>query len=232
MLSSAMLIGVTGGVATGKSTVARLFQSCGAHIIDADELARQVVQPGKPAWREIVRHYGRRVLRPDRTLNRPALADIVFRNPNQLRRLNAIIHPRVAREQARLLREITRKNPRAVVAYDVPLLFEAGVDKRVDRIVVVVADQKTQIARLQKRNHLTKAAALRRVRAQMPLKQKMTRADYILDGTRPMLELRRAVNRVYVEFEKCTRIGRRTVGELKGSTQRPRSRSFPQVASR
>jgi len=118
------------------------------------------------------------------------------------------------------------------VAYDVPLLFEAGVDKRVDRIVVVVADQKTQIARLQKRNHLTKAAALRRVRAQMPLKQKMTRADYILDGTRPMLELRRAVNRVYVEFEKCTRIGRRTVGELKGSTQRPRSRSFPQAALR
>ena len=226
-----MLIGVTGGVATGKSTIARLFKTCGAHIIDADELARKVVLPGTPAWREIVRHYGPRVLHPDRTLNRLALADIVFRHPNQLRRLNAIIHPRVAREQGRLMRAIARRSPRAVIVYDVPLLFEAGVDKRVDRIVVVVADRKTQIARLQKRNHLTKAAALRRVRSQLPLRQKITRADYVLDGTRPLSELRHAVNKIYAGIENGRRSADDAVVKLKRSTQRPRSRSFPRAAS-
>ncbi|HKN87367.1 MAG TPA: dephospho-CoA kinase [Nitrospiraceae bacterium] len=203
MLSSGMLlIGLTGGVATGKSTVARLFKICGAVIIDADDLARQVVQPGKPAWRDIVRLYGEQVLESDRTLNRPALAKIVFRDPRKLRALGGIIHPRVAREQSRLARNIARKCPSALIVYDVPLLFEAGVDKRVDRIVVVAADRKTQITRLQQRNHLTRAEALRRIRSQMPLAQKMKRADYVIDGTLPLFQLKRAVNVVYATLRK------------------------------
>jgi dephospho-CoA kinase len=198
MLSSGMLlIGLTGGVATGKSTVAKLLRTCGAVIIDADALAREVVQPGKPAWRDIVRLYGEQVLKPDRTLNRPALAHIVFRDSHKLRALNAIIHPRVAREQARLTRDIGRKDPDAIVMYDVPLLFEAGVDKRVDRIVVVAADRETQITRLQRRDHLTRAEALRRIRSQLPLATKIKQADYVIDGTLPLSQLKRTVKDLY-----------------------------------
>src|SRR5690348_16672628 len=115
-----LLIGLTGGVATGKSTVARMFQRCGAELIDADALAREVVQPGKPAWRDIVGRYGRAVLQPDRTLNRHALAEIVFGHARALAALNAIVHPRVARIQRRLVREIAHKDPNAIVVYDVP----------------------------------------------------------------------------------------------------------------
>ena len=199
------LIGLTGGVATGKSTVANLFKTCGAVIIDADDLARQVVQPGKPAWRDIVRVYGEQVLESDRTINRPALAKIVFRDPRKLRALGVIIHPRVAREQSRLTRDIVRKSPHALIVYDVPLLFEAGADKRADRIVVVVADRETQIRRLQQRNHLTRAEALRRIRSQMPLAEKAKRADYVIDGTLPLGQLKRAVKDLYVELQRQKR---------------------------
>lgn len=205
MLFSAMLlVGLTGGLATGKSTVARLFRDCGAVVVDADLLALQVVEPGRPAWRDLVRAFGKSVLHDDRTLNRTALAHIVFRNPAQLRRLNRIVHPRVAREQARLTREIARKDPHAVVIYDVPLLIEAGAHKRVDRIIVVTADRRTQVARLRARNGVTRTEALRRIRAQMPLADKVKRADYVLDGTLPTEQLRREIKSIYRELKKAT----------------------------
>lgn len=203
MLSSGMLlIGLTGGVATGKSTVAKLFKACGAEVIDADALARQVVQPGKPAWRDIVRLYGKHVLEPDRTLNRPILARIVFRDPRKLRTLSHIIHPRVAREQSRLTRDIARKDPHAIIVYDVPLLFEASVDKRVDRIIVVSADRETQIARLQRRNCLMRTEALQRIRSQMPLASKIKQADHVIDSTLPLSQLKRVVKDVYAVLRR------------------------------
>ncbi len=195
-----MLIGLTGGVATGKSTVAKMFKVCGAVVIDADELARQVVQPGKPAWRDIIRQFGKSVLNPDRTINRHALGAIVFRHPTKRRTLERIIHPRVAREQKRLTREACRKNPNAVVIYDVPLLFEAGIDKRVDKTVVVTADRETQIARLKKRNGLTRAEALRRIKSQMPLAMKRRRADYLFNGKENQLLLREHVRECYKQL--------------------------------
>ena len=191
MLCSAamILVGLTGGVATGKSTVAKMFKQCGAIVIDADELAHEVVKPGKPAWREIVGLFGKAVLNQDRSLNRQTLGRIVFGNPKKRRQLEHIIHPRVAREQARLTKQVARTDPKAVVIYDVPLLFEAGIDTRVDTIIVVTADRKTQIARLKKRNGLSYAEAIRRIRSQMPLTKKIQRADHVLNGTltRPSL---------------------------------------------
>lgn len=185
MLSSPtmILVGLTGGVATGKSTVAKMFTRCGAVVIDADELAREVVKPGKPAWRKIVKTFGKGVLNPDRTINRQALGDIIFSQPGKRRALERIIHPPVAREQMRLTRQAARKNPNVVVIYDVPLLFEAGIDKRVDRTIVVTADRETQIARLKQRNGLTRTEALRRIKSQMPLAEKRRRADYVFNGT-------------------------------------------------
>lgn len=202
MISSAamILIGLTGGVATGKSTVAKMFKKCGAIVIDADELAREVVRPGQPAWRDIMRRFGKSVLNSDRTINRQALGQIVFRDRTKLRQLERIIHPRVAAEQKRLTRQASRKDPNAVVIYDVPLLFEAGIDKRVDKIIVVTADQETQITRLRKRNTLSRTEALRRIRSQMPLAMKRLRADYVLDGTKHRQSLSRDVSRLFEDF--------------------------------
>jgi dephospho-CoA kinase len=192
-----MLVGLTGGVATGKSTVAKMFKRCGAVVIDADELARDVVKPGKPAWREIVELFGKTVLNQDRSLNRQALGSIVFRNPTKRRQLERIIHPRVAREQVRLTKAIARKDSKAVVIYEVPLLFEAGVDKRVDKTIVVTADRQTQIARLKKRNGLSRAEAIRRIRSQMPLAKKIQQADHALNGTLSRPSLRKHVGRLF-----------------------------------
>jgi dephospho-CoA kinase len=192
-----ILVGLTGGVATGKSTVAKMFKHCGAVVIDADKLAHDVVKPGKPAWREIVNEFGKTVLNADRTLNRHVLGTIVFSRPGKRRRLEHIIHPRVAREQQRLTRQAARKNPKAVVIYDVPLLFEAGIEKRVDRTIVVTADQKTQIARLKKRNGLSRAEAIRRIRSQLPLAKKIQLADHTLNGTFSRPSLRKQVSQLF-----------------------------------
>ena len=192
-----ILVGLTGGIATGKSTVAGMFKRCGATVIDADALAREVVQPGKPAWREIVKAFGKTILNPDRTVNRPALGTTGFGHPAKLRRLEHMIHPRVAREQRRLTQQAAKKDPRAVVIYDVPLLFEAGIDARVDTIIVVTADRETQIARLKKRNRLSRAEALRRIKSQMPLADKRRRADYTLSGTCPFPQLKKQVRLLY-----------------------------------
>ena len=197
-----IIAGLTGGVATGKTTVSRFFQDCGAVLIDADVLARVVVEPGKPAWRDILRTFGKRVLNPDRTLNRSALADIVFQYPLKLKRLNAIIHPRIAREQARLTREIAQKDPGAVIIYDAPLLIEANAHRRMDRVIVVTADRNTQIARVQRRTSLSRAKALRRVNSQMPLKEKTAMADYLIDGKLNAVQLRHAVIQVYDDLKR------------------------------
>jgi len=191
-----ILVGLTGGVATGKSTVAKMFKQCGAAVINADLLARQVVEPGKPAWRAIVKLFGKTVLNQDRSLDRQALGSIIFHNPKKRRQLERIIHPRVAREQQRLVRRVAKRKPHAVVIYEVPLLFEAGVGKRVDTIIVVTVDRETQVARLKKRNGLSRAEALRRISSQMPLAKKIQRADHVLNGTLPRPSLRRQVDQL------------------------------------
>lgn len=196
-----LLVGLTGGVATGKSTVAQAFRVCGAHIIDADLLARHVVEPGKPAWRDIVRTFGRTILLPDRTIDRAALGALVFRNADKLKRLGAIVHPRVAREQARLTRAIARQDPKAVIIYDAPVLIEAQAHGRMDRLIVVTADRETQIARLHSRNGLSRAEAIRRIRSQLPLAKKRALADTIIDGTMPRRRLPAVIRRLYAELK-------------------------------
>ncbi len=198
-----ILVGLTGGVATGKSTVARMFARSGAVVIDADELARSVVKPHKPAWRQIVKTFGRTVLNADGTLNRHVLGAIVFRHPAKRRALERIVHPRVGREQAKLTKQAVRKDPRAVIIYDVPLLFEAGLDKKVDQVIVVTADRETQISRLKKRNGLSRAQAIRRIRSQMPLHKKARRANAVLDGTSPRASLAKEVRTLYRALREC-----------------------------
>ena len=197
-----IVVGLTGGVATGKSSVARLFQDCGAIVIDADVLAREAVEPGRPAWRGIVRVFGKKVLQSDRTLDRRTVGRIVFGNRAKLKQLGAIVHPRVAREQNRLTREIARKDPDTVIIYDAPVLIEAGAHKRMNKIIVVAADQATQIKRLCSRSHFSRAEALRRIRSQLPLAQKVKLADYVIDGTLSFEQTKNEVQRIYAELEQ------------------------------
>jgi dephospho-CoA kinase len=197
-----VLVGLTGGLATGKSTVAALFKRCGAYVVDADVLARQVVAPGTAGWRAVVTAFGKGVLNSDRTINRQTLGSIIFRHPAKRRQLERIIHPRVSREQARLTKQAAAKNPRAVVLYDVPLLFEAGLEKVADKVVVVAADRETQIARLRERNGLSRSEAVRRIRSQMPLRKKIRRADYVLDGTLARAKLLTQVKQLYRDLRQ------------------------------
>jgi dephospho-CoA kinase len=200
-----MIVGLTGGLGAGKTTIAGLFQACGATIIDADQLARDVVKPGKPAWKEIKQQFGQRVLHSDKTLNRQALAQVVFQNPEKLEILQHIIHPRVAREQATRTRAIGKGNPQAVIIYEAALLIEAGAHRRMNHVIVVKADRSTQIARVCRRDGLTKTAALRRIRQQMPLRQKLQYADTVLDGTWPRPRLRLVVQSLYRNYRNEAR---------------------------
>ena len=195
-----ILVGITGGLASGKTTVAVLFQECGAFVIQADQLARTVVEPGKTAWKEIVKTFGSRILQADRTLDRTALANLVFHHPRKLSVLHRIVHPRVAREQVRQTNAVARQHPNAVIIYDAALLIEARAHERMDRIILVTANQPIQIQRARQRDGLTKREALARIRAQLPLRTKRRFADYILNGTLPIARLRPQVRQLYQEF--------------------------------
>lgn len=194
-------VGLTGGIATGKSTVSRLFVECGAHLIDADVLAREAVEPGRPAYKEIIEAFGRDVLRPDGTVDREGLGRRVFADSAQRQRLEAIIHPYVFTEEERLCRAPAANSPHAVIIFDAALLIETGAHKTKDRVIVVTADEKTQIQRLMGRNHLSEEDARKRIHAQMPLAEKVKVADYVIDGTLPIERLRQDVKKIYAELQ-------------------------------
>jgi len=197
-----LLVGLTGGIATGKSTVSQFFVECGGQLIDADVLAREVVKPGRPALQQIVDAFGKDMLRPDGTLDRDRLGKAVFGDAKKRARLNAIVHPDVAVEQERRCREIAAKTPHAVVIYDAALLIEANAHPRMDRLIIVTADEQTQLARLQARDHLSAEEARARIAAQMPLAEKIKLADYVIDGTLPPEKLRAEVRRIYEDLTR------------------------------
>ena len=201
-----ILVGLTGGLASGKTTVAQLFQQCGADIIDADQIARTVMQPGRAAWKDIVATFGKEILHDDQTFNRDALAARVFHNPRHLRILNHIVHPRVAREQARLVRLIATQNPQAVIIYDAALLIEANAHERMDRVMLITADQKTQITRACQRDGLSRKEALARIHGQLPFREKKRFADDLIDGRLPRKQLRRMISHLYDDLFACAQL--------------------------
>jgi dephospho-CoA kinase len=175
------LIGLTGGIASGKSTVARRLVEHGAVHLDADELARRVVQPGKPALAAIVDAFGTGILKHDGTLDRQKLAEIVFNDDEARQRLNAIVHPAVRELTSRLLEKIEGEDPGAVVVYDVPLLVEAAVDHPFDLIVVTSAPKRTQVERLVEERGLDRNQAQARVDAQVGNTERVAVADVVID---------------------------------------------------
>ena len=178
-----LLVGLTGGIATGKSTVAEVFRRLGSVIIDADVLAREVVVPGEPAYDDIVAAFGRGILRPDGLLDRQKLGAIVFAAPDAKKRLEAITHPRIRERFARTLAELEARDFAGLVIFDAPVMIESGNSTAMDRLVVVVTDAATQAQRLTARDALGAAAAEQRMRSQMPVAEKAKLADYVIDNS-------------------------------------------------
>lgn len=177
-----MLIGLTGGIASGKSLVAKELKRLGAHLIDADEIARKVVNPGLPAYLDIVKEFGEGILNPDKTINRKALGKLVFSNPEIRKRLEQITHPRILDEINKNIKAVKGKNPDAIIVVDAALLIEAGLYKKMDKVIVVYADNKTQIERMMKRDGFTMDEAKNRISAQMPLQEKRKYADFVIEN--------------------------------------------------
>ena len=175
------LIGLTGGIASGKSTVARRLVEHGAVHIDADELARRVVEPGKPAYAAIVEQFGPDVVRRDGTLDRQHLGELVFNDEKARANLNAMVHPAVRELSAKLIEKAEREDPDAVVVYDVPLLVEASVDHPFDLVVVTNAPKRTQVRRLVEERGLDMMQAEARVDAQVGNPERLAIADVVID---------------------------------------------------
>jgi dephospho-CoA kinase len=196
-----LLIGLTGNIASGKSTVARLLSERGATIIDADVLARRVVEPGMPAFDEIVRRWGRQVVSPDGSLDRDALRRLVFSRHEQLEELNEIVHPEVAAYRDRLVDEARQRGDRLVVQ-DIPLLFERGIVHQFDRIVLVDAPRPVRLERLMRERGLSETDAMDMITAQMPAELKRARADYLIENVGTVRELEERVSEVWQALER------------------------------
>lgn len=196
-----MIVGLTGSIATGKSTVSKMLAEQGAVIIDADKIVRRVQEPGQPAWRGIVEHFGEGVLQADGTLNRAKLGDLVFQDTKNRQRLNEIVHPIVRVERDRETAEARERDPEVIIIWDIPLLIETGIYKDVDRVVVVYVDQETQLSRLLSRDELSEEQAKARIAAQMPIEEKREYADYVIDNRGTLEETAERVREVYGQLQ-------------------------------
>jgi len=196
-----IIVGLTGGVGTGKSTVASLFRELGAYVIDWDELARDAVRPRSRAWREIVGCFGQDILDSDSTINRRRLADIVFSDSEKLGRLNRIVHPEVFREDQRITAEIRSLDSDAVVIKDIPLLHEAAGHMGFDKVIVVCATEAARLQRLEARG-MSRDDARRRIESQLPLEDKARSADFVIDNDGLPEETKRQVKAIYCSLRE------------------------------
>jgi len=200
-----LVAGLTGNIASGKSTVAAVLRRCGALIVDADQIAHEVVAPGRPALQEIIRLFGDGILSPDGTLDREKLGRLVFENPDARRELEAIVHPRVGAEIDRQMAHIAKNQPDAVVIMDIPLLFETGRTGGLAEIIVVYTPETIQLERLIRRNALSTDEAKARMASQMPLKEKVAKATIVIDNSGTVAETEKQALAVYQELARKAR---------------------------
>jgi len=195
-----LVVGLTGGVASGKTTVSRILQQEGAYLIDADLIARELVQPHTPIWSELIRAFGKEILEKDESINRRALAARVFSNPQKREQLEKILHPQIAREIDRRIEEIRKKDPEAVVVVDAALLVETGTYRRMDRLIVVTATEAQQVERLGNRTGAAPKEALGIISSQIPLAEKLKVADFIIRNEGALEETIRRAKEVFREL--------------------------------
>jgi len=197
-------IGLTGGVACGKSTVAKMFADLGAQVADADAIAHELYRPGQDVYQELVKRFGQKIVKPDGEIDRAKLAAAAF-DGGRVEELNKIVHPAVIRQQDRWMREVAAKDPYAVAMVEAALIFEAGVDDRFDRIMVVTCKPAQKVTRFAERTGRNEAAARtdvdRRTKAQIPDEEKVRRADFVIDNSGSVEETRHQVQQIYAELE-------------------------------
>jgi len=192
-----LVIGLTGGIGSGKSTALRVFKRLGAHVIDADMLARKAAAPGKPAWHEIRQRFGGCVFHKNGRLDRKKLAQKVFRDKKALNNLNAIIHPRVKEMEDKLISAIGKKDKNGVVVVDAPMMIEAGFHRSKDVLVVMDCSKENQIKRAVKSGRFTRAQAASRIKAQMPTAKKRIFADYLIENNGTIHDCRKNAEAVF-----------------------------------
>ena len=202
-----IIVGLTGSVGTGKSTVTNFFRELGAYIIDWDELAREVTRPHLRAWKEIVEYFGKDFLNKDQTINRQKLAEIVFSDKEKVAKLNQIVHPEVFKEDERITNEIKSLDPDALIIKDIPLLFELTRPIFVDKIVVVSASEQTQLRRLEEKG-MSREDAQNRIKSQLPLEKKIKSADFVINNDGPLEETKRQVEKIYSLLRKREQRGK------------------------
>jgi len=207
-------VGLTGGIASGKSVVGEMFAALSAHIIQADEISRQLMEPGEEVYREVVRHFGSGILNPDGRVNRSRLAESAFgtsagiagTKPARVQELNQIVHPAVIRRQQEWMEQVAQRDPRAVAIVEAALILEAGMAESLDRLVVVTCRAEQRVERWATRLNVDKEAArrevARRMAAQLPEEEKIEAADYVIDNSGTLRETRRQVEEVYAALKK------------------------------
>ena len=193
-------IGLTGSIATGKSTVSRMLAELGADIIDADKIAFDVVLKGKPAWQKIIDYFGEGILLGNGEIDRKVLGDIIFNNPDKKHVLNSIVHPEVFSEMGRQVIEAAAK-PEAVIILDVPLLIESGMHKGMNDVILVYTPEDVQLERLMARDNIISSAAMVKIRSQMPVEVKKRHATMIIDNSYSIKETNEQVIKVFNQLK-------------------------------
>lgn len=192
-------VGLTGGVACGKSTIAAMFEKRGAHVVRADEIAHKLMEPGAAVYEQVVAAFGKEILNEDGTISRPKLADAAF--PNRIRELNAIVHPAVIEDQNSWMDQIEARDPHAIAIVEAALMIEAGAHVRFDKLIVVTCELEQKIARFAKRTGLDAESArrevLRRMDAQMPEEDKVGMADFVVDNSGSLEKAETQVNDIW-----------------------------------
>ncbi len=200
----AILVGVTGGMGSGKSTVSEIISRLGGHIIDADQICRRLVEPGKDAWKEVVEALGPEIVLPDQTLDRKRIAQIIFNDSGKKDLLEKILHPKVFEEEQEEFGSLSKKNPSSVVILDAALLIESGNYRKVDKVVVVACPEEQQIMRIVQQGRFTEEDARLRIRHQMSLEEKKVLADYILENDSSLESLERRVEELFENLKALT----------------------------
>ena len=195
-------VGLTGSIAVGKSFVSGLLAEMGCRVVDADEVARRVVEPGAEGLRKVLEAFGAEVLRPDGTLDRARLGAVVFADEGKRVLLNSLLHPLIIAEQDELMRRWESEDPRGVGVVDAALLIESGGYRRFDGLIVVHCRPEVQLERLMRRNNLTREEAERRVAAQMPQEEKLRHADFRIDTSEGFEDTRRRTAEVYAALRR------------------------------
>jgi len=203
------IIGLTGGIGSGKSTVAKIFSRLGADVIDADKIAREIVEPGKITWKRLVSEFGKEMLNDDETLNRSLLAKVVFEDKTKRARLNSIMHPRIQEEIISRIDKYRSDNKAKVVIIEAALLVERkGLLKLLDKLIVVSVDEKSRISRIKKRDNLSSEEILSRIRSQISDDQKVKLADFVVDNTgsieRTELQVKKILKTIQTSTDRVT----------------------------